>query len=151
MPVRLDQVVAECVAELGILAEDRGQHIELAVVECEAHTDPLLFRQALQNLVDNAIKFSPSGGVIRIEVRTTQDARSVSVSDTGPGVATELQARVMDRFFRADAARRAGGYGLGLAITRAYMKVLGGELHYEAVVPCGSRFELTLPADKNAV
>lgn len=146
VPVRLDQVVAECVTELGILAEDRGQHIVLDVVECTAHTDPILFRQALQNLVDNAIKFSPLGGEIRIEVRTGEELCTVTVSDTGPGVSPELKARVMDRFFRADAARTAGGYGLGLAITRAYVKVLGGTLTYAAVEPHGSLFRLTLPA-----
>lgn len=148
--VRLDQIVTECVTEQGILAEDRGQHILLDVATCTAHTDPVLFRQALQNLVDNAIKFSPPGGEIRIEVRTNGDTCTVAVIDTGPGVAPELKARVMDRFFRADAARTAGGYGLGLAITRAYVKVLGGALTYEAVTPHGSRFCLSLPSEKRA-
>lgn len=149
VPVRLDQIVAECVAELGILAEVRGQHIALEVIECVADTDPVLFRQALQNLVDNAIKFSPEGGVIRISLRRDDDGCSVEVSDTGPGISPELKARVTDRFFRADAARGPGGYGLGLAITRAYAKALGGTLRYAAVLPHGSAFTLTFPFGKN--
>jgi len=148
IPVRLDQVVAECVAELGILAEVRGQHIALEVVECVADTDPVLFRQALQNLVDNAIKFSPEGGVIRIALRKGDDDCAVEVSDTGPGISPELKARVTDRFFRADAARGPGGYGLGLAITRAYAQALGGSLRYAAILPHGSAFTLTFPVSK---
>ncbi len=145
VPVRLDQIVAECVAELSILAEDRGQHIALDVVECTATTDPILFRQALQNLVDNAIKFSPHNATIRIAIQVSVDACVVTVSDDGPGIAPELRRQVMDRFFRADSARSAGGFGLGLALTQAYMRILGGTLEYEAVQPQGSAFRLTLP------
>jgi two-component system OmpR family sensor kinase len=143
--VRIDLVVAECVAELGILAEDRGQHIEQSVVECHASTDPLLFRQALQNLVDNAIKFSPPGAKIRIGVRVAEGQCAVAVSDDGPGISPELRARITERFFRADFARSAGGYGLGLALTQAYANALGGEFFYEPAQPHGSVFTLTLP------
>lgn len=145
IPVRLDQIVAECVAELGILAEDRRQRIVLDVVECMARTDPVLFRQALQNLVDNAIKFSPPEAEIRITMRVSADTNEVTVSDHGSGIDPALRERVMDRFFRADTARSAGGFGLGLALTQAYMRVLGGKLEYEARQPQGSTFRLMLP------
>ena len=148
--VRIDHIVAECVAELGILAEDRGQHIAQDVVECLANTDPLLFRQALQNLVDNAIKFSPPGGTIRIGVSEVEGFCVVAVADNGPGVSAELRSRLTDRFFRADPARSAGGYGLGLAITQAYATALGGGFFYEAVKPHGSVFKLTVPCAMEA-
>ncbi len=148
VPVRLDQIVAECVGELGVLAEDRGQHIDLDVVECTVNTDPVLFRQALQNLVDNALKFSPAGATIRIAVKVSEAVCVVTVSDGGPGIAPELRRRVMDRFFRADSARSAEGFGLGLAITQAYMRTLGGALEYEALSPQGSAFSLRLPRDR---
>jgi two-component system, OmpR family, sensor kinase len=145
VPVRLDQIVAECVAELGILAEDRRQHIVLDVVECTVRTDPVLFRQALQNLVDNAIKFSPPETEIRIAVQVSENTCEVTVSDQGIGIAPELRQRVTDRFFRTDFARSGGGFGLGLALTQAYMRVLGGTLEYEARQPQGSAFRLVLP------
>jgi two-component system OmpR family sensor kinase len=147
VPVRLDQIVAECVAELVILAEDRGQQIALEVVECTARTDPILLRQALQNLVENAIKFSPSGGLIQVCVSIADEAFEVAVSDGGEGIAPALRRQVTDRFFRADSARSAGGFGLGLAITKAYIEVLGGTLKYEALQPQGSVFRLTLPRE----
>jgi signal transduction histidine kinase len=147
--VRLDRVVTECVAELGILAEERSQHIALDIDECVANTDPVLFRQALQNLVDNAIKFSPVGATIRIAVQAATDACEVKVSDDGPGIAPELRRQVMDRFFRADSARSAGGFGLGLALTQAYMRTLGGTLDYEALQPRGSAFRLLLPRHRS--
>lgn len=145
VPVRLDQIVSDCVAELGILAEERRQHLALEVVECTVRTDPILFRQALQNLVDNAIKFSPPEATIRITMEVTEEAWIIAVSDPGPGISPELRRRVTDRFFRADSARSAGGFGLGLALTLAYMRALGGALAYEAQLPQGSSFRLTLP------
>ena len=147
VPVRIDQIVAECVSELVILAEDRGQQIALDVVECTPNTDPILLRQALQNLVENAIKFSPQGGRIQVAVSVSDAAFEVTVSDDGPGFAPALRRQVTDRFFRADSARSAGGFGLGLAITKAYVGVLGGTLNYEALDPQGSVFRLTLPRD----
>ena len=149
--VRLDQIVAGCVTELGILAEERNQHIALDIDECVANTDPVLFRQALQNLVDNAIKFSPAGATIRIAVKATQEACEVTVSDDGPGIAPELRRLVMDRFFRADSARGAGGFGLGLALTKAYMRALGGTIEYEALQPRGSVFRLILPRNSTGL
>jgi len=146
MATRVDSLVSACIAELGVLAEERGQHLVLDVVECTVRTDPVLFRQALQNLVDNAIKFSPPGTEIRIVVRATPEACTVEVMDEGPGIEPGLQARVHERFFRADPARTVGGHGLGLAITHVYAQALGGTLAYVERLPRGSIFRLVLPS-----
>jgi heavy metal sensor kinase len=145
--VQLDELAKRCAEDAAVLAEEKGQQIVVRSVACEALTDQLLLRQALQNLLDNAIKYSGDEAVITITVEQTAATAVLSVSDTGPGVPPEHRARLTDRFFRADDARgqRAGGYGLGLAITKAYMRVLGGSLSYEAAVPQGSTFRLTLP------
>lgn len=143
--VRIDLIVSDCITELSILAEEKSQHIALDVIECTALTDPLLFRQALQNLIDNAIKFSPAGATIRVALKPSSHAYTVAVTDNGAGIAPEFRERVMGRFFRADVARSAGGFGLGLAITKAYMRSLGGTLEYEAIEPRGSIFRLILP------
>jgi len=145
-PVRVDRVVAECVAELGVLAEERGQHLALDIAECTARTDPVLLRQALQNLVDNAIKFSPPSSTIGVAAREVDgETCEVSVGDEGPGIAPELRQRVTERFFRADVARGAGGFGLGLALTKAYLNAIGGRLVHEARTPRGSVFRIVLP------
>lgn len=145
--VRLEELAKQCAEDAAILAENKGQQIRIESVAREVETDPLLLRQALQNLVDNAMKYSPHGATITIKIHETATANVLSVIDNGPGVPTEHRARLMDRFFRIDEARgqRSGGYGLGLAITKAYMRVLGGALSYEPASPHGSIFHLSLP------
>lgn len=148
-PVRIDEQVAACVSELGILAEAKHQQIECAVRPCTLVTDPVLFRQALQNLIDNAIKYSPEGSKIRVGIRETVSAVEVAVTDNGPGISPEYRGHLMERFFRPDPGRGrgSGGFGLGLSITKAYLRVLGGSVEYEPAEPKGSTFRLVLPRD----
>ena len=144
--VQLDVLAQNCVDDARVLAEEKEQRIELSTTVCETETDPLLLRQALQNLLDNAIKHSPRRSVIRTAVAETPEGFEISVQDDGPGVSAEHRERLMNRFFRADAARNAsGGFGLGLALTKAYMQVLGGSIIYTPRTPNGSTFRLLLP------
>lgn len=145
--VQLDDLARVCAEDATILAEEKNQRIQVDAVVCYNHTDPLLLRQALQNLVDNGMKYSPRGAVITIKVQETSTQSILSVIDDGPGVQLAHRARLTDRFFRADDSRgpRPGGSGLGLAITKAYMRVLGGSLDFEPGTPRGSVFRLTLP------
>lgn len=146
-PLRIDECAAACVSEIGILAEFKQQQISLTGAACTVVTDPVLFRQALQNLLDNAIKYSPDSTIIRVLIREERDAVEVSVTDEGPGISAESQVYLMERFFRPDRARgrHSGGFGLGLSITKAYMRVIGGSIHYEPAHPRGSVFRLVLP------
>jgi heavy metal sensor kinase len=138
----------ECAADLAVLAEQKRQRIEVAGEDCAIVTDPVLFRQALQNLMENAIKYSPEETAIRVEIRRAGGTCTVSVKDEGPGIAPEDRSRLSERFYRPDRARgrTSGGFGLGLAITKAYLRVLGGSLHHEPAQPRGSIFRLELPA-----
>jgi len=146
--IDLQECVTACASELGLLAELKGQQLKLEVAPCVVSTDPVIFRQALQNLVDNAIKYSPPNSIIRISVSNGGNQVEVTVTDEGPGISPENRARLMERFFRPDRARGrvSGGFGLGLSITKAYMKLLGGSLEYQALNPLGSSFRLILPA-----
>lgn len=145
--LKVDEYVTNCVQELGILAEVKGQHFSLETVPCQVLTDPIIFRQALQNLIDNAVKFSPEGSTIRVTVQPTKSQVEVAVIDQGPGISPENQVHLTKRFFRPDRGRgrSTGGFGLGLSITRAYMHVLGGSLVFESKQPNGSCFTLRLP------
>lgn len=144
--VRLDALARDCVEDAQVLAEEKNQRIELSATEAEIMTDPLLLRQALQNLLDNAMKHSPPGSVIQAKILERPEGFEISVQDNGPGVPPEHRDRLMDRFFRADAARNgSGGFGLGLAITKAYMRVLGGSIVYAPGKPKGSVFTLNVP------
>jgi signal transduction histidine kinase len=105
-----------------------------------------MLRQALLNLVDNAIKYSPVGGSIEIVVTQSTEGTLIDVTDTGPGIPADLRSRVFDRFYRVDKARsRAnGGTGLGLAIAKWAVEVNGGRLSLEPATDVGSRFRITL-------
>jgi signal transduction histidine kinase len=108
--------------------------------------DRLLLRQALTNVVDNAIKYTPDGGRIDIRVSALPTAVIIDVSDTGPGIAPSGAARIFDRFYRASPSAAAGGAGLGLSIAKWAVEVSGGELTLENAPGAGSTFRITLPA-----
>jgi signal transduction histidine kinase len=104
-------------------------------------------RQALSNLVSNAVKYSPDGGTIRIGGWNEQDYAVCYVSDQGIGIPPEEQEAIFRRFYRVDnrLARETQGSGLGLFLTRAIVEAHGGRIWVESQVGKGSRFVFTLP------
>ena len=111
-------------------------------------TDGGKLQQILYNLLSNSIKFTPSGGQIRIEAEmTTDDSLAVSVMDNGPGISKEDQEHIFDKFTQVDtsATRPHGGAGLGLAIAKELASLLGGELTLTSELGKGSAFTLIIP------
>ena len=145
--LRIDEFVAACVNELGVLPEAKGQQVVLDLQPCSARTDPVLLRQALQNLFENAVKYSPENTIVSVSARPAGNTVEVEIRDEGPGIGPESQAHLAERFFRPDRGRgrSSGGFGLGLSITKACLRALGGTLQYESGRPRGSIFRLTLP------
>ena len=141
---RLDLVpLAEDLAELyEPLAGERGQTLKVAVQgPAWVHGDRDLLFQALANLVDNAVKYTPPGGCIELRVVPASGAVLVTVSDSGPGIPPDLQARVFERFFRADASRSAPGSGLGLSLVQAVAQLHGATIR---LANTGSGLQVTL-------
>jgi len=141
------QALAEEVAQhLGVLAEEKQQQI---VVERRAAPDALadkqVLRHALINLVDNAIKFSPPGGEVRIRIAETPSSAVFDVIDSGPGVPADAQSHIFDRFYRADEGDGVRGAGLGLSIAKGAVEANGGRLTLERSDPAGSTFRITMP------
>ncbi|TAP45388.1 ATP-binding protein [Arthrobacter sp. S39] len=114
-----------------------------------AYADPLRIGQALDNLVSNAIKYSPGGGVVNISAQGSDDWVRLQVQDSGMGMSPEDSARVFRRFFRTETAREAAipGAGLGLSITKAIIEGHGGDISCTSNPGKGSTFTLTLPAE----
>lgn len=141
--------VAHAAADLtGILAEENGQRLVVSAREpVPARADRTLLNQALLNLIDNAVKFSPSGTVVTVETGTDAGGRPfLRVMDQGPGISEEEQELVFRRFYRSPAARgRYPGSGLGLAISKWAAEAQGGTLTVESRVGTGSSFRITLP------
>jgi len=97
----------------------------------------------IQNLVDNAIKFSPEGGAVRIEASENGENLTISISDNGPGVPPEFASRVFEKF--ATGGNRRRGSGLGLAFCRLAVKAHGGEIWVQSSAEPGATFSFTLP------
>jgi signal transduction histidine kinase len=137
------------------LAADKGQLLDVApsladtesadAVGLGIHGDRDLLFQALANLLDNAIKYTPSGGVIRLRAAADNGGVRLSVSDSGPGIPTELRGKVLQRFFRVDASRSEPGHGLGLSLVQAVARLHGAELRLRDAAP-GLEVALRLPA-----
>ena len=101
--------------------------------------DADLMREAISNLLDNAIKFTPEGGKVRVEASTVEGFPRLAVSDTGRGVPSEDRSRIFRRFYRGEGAQNVSGHGLGLSIAQAIANLHGFQLDVEDNRP-GARF-----------
>ncbi|MCA1563702.1 MAG: heavy metal sensor histidine kinase [Acidobacteria bacterium] len=147
--VALLGVAREVAAHLAVLSEERGQRSEInGDSGITAHVDPMLLREALVNIVDNAIKYSPRGAEIRILVaRDGRGGVAIEITDRGPGIAAEHHTRIFERFYRVEEGRSRdhGGSGLGLAIARWAVETNGGHIDLDSEPGRGSTFRIVLP------
>ncbi len=146
----LGRVAGEVVDDLRGLARERNLRVDLIAPETPLVTDPLRVRQILSNLVSNAVKYTPPGGAISVNIvheRESLDGGRVGVEvhDTGPGIPPELRSHLFEEFFRVrQADAEARGNGLGLAISRRLARLLGGDVTFRAGERRGSIFTLWL-------
>jgi heavy metal sensor kinase len=145
--VDLGALAEDVVGYLGVLAEEKRQTLTLERTGAPRGLgDRMVLRQSLINLVDNAIKYTPAGGDIRVRVSEDRSGPFIVVADSGPGIAPDVQSRVFDRYYRAghSSADGIGGSGLGLAIARWAVEASGGRLTLEES-RSGSTFRISLP------
>lgn len=143
----LSELARHVVNDLNVLAEERHQSVRIeAPAPVLASADRLVITQAMVNLLDNAIKYSPDGSEIVVAVAEDPDPQ-VDVTDRGLGVPLEHRDRIFDRFYRIDRsrARGAGGTGLGLAIAHWAVQANGGSLTLHQTGPSGSTFRISFP------
>ena len=139
------RVVGESIAG----QQNKHLHLHAEVVpplDCVT-ADPGRLRQVLYNLVSNAVKFTPDGGAVTISAHEVENQIHCSVRDTGIGIAPEDQARIFEEFQQVDSApsRQYAGTGLGLALVRKLVQVMGGEVWLESAPGQGSTFTFTIP------
>jgi signal transduction histidine kinase len=149
-PIDLGQLARDVAASLGVLAEERNQTLAFDILEdVIVRVDRLILREAVTNILDNAIKYSPIGGNIVIRVERARDRASIVVADQGPGVPHEHRKRIFDRFFRVDPSRTrgSGGVGLGLAIAKWAVDLHGGQIAVVDRPGGGAEFRIVLPID----
>ncbi len=142
--VDVGPLLADLAELYGALAEERGLTLRLTVPDTlSVLGDRELIQQAVANLLDNAIKFSPPGGLIRLSAAADGRQLRIEVSDQGPGIPEADRSRAADRFFRGEQARNTPGSGLGLALVQAVAMLHEGALLLEDAAP-GLRAVVTL-------
>jgi signal transduction histidine kinase len=145
-PVDVALVLQDLAELYDAAAEERGQRLEQDIApELPVFGDRDMIQQAVANLLDNALKFSPPASVIRLSGARGPDGVSITVADAGPGIPDADRGRATERFFRGEAARNTPGSGLGLALVQAVAALHGGVLYLEDNDP-GLRAILRLPA-----
>lgn len=144
---RLDHLVRDEVERIRDVAIARHIEIEVDVVETFAALNPHDMAIAVRNILDNAVRYTPSGGSMSVRVGSEGNGAVVEVSDTGEGIPTRDIDRVFERFYRVDAARSraTGGTGLGLSIVRHVVEGHGGTVSVESELGVGSTFTIRLP------
>jgi len=143
----LGDLTREVVSSLGILAEERQQRLQVVAAEdVRVSADRLVLRDAITNVVDNAIKYGPARSTIDVRVDADAEQATVTVRDAGPGIPAEHRERIFDRFYRVDEgrSREMGGTGLGLAIAKWAVEANGGQISLDTATT-GSVFRITLP------
>lgn len=146
--VDLDGLLDDVGRTLGRLADERGVRLSVTPMPLRITGDATRVRQVLLILIDNALRYTPKGGEIRVSAQPQGRSVCVRVSDTGPGVDAEHLPRLFERFYRADPARsdKSGGAGLGLAIAKALVEAQHGQIGVDSQPGRGASFWFSLPA-----
>jgi len=145
----LAELTSSTTEQMRLLAEDKN-----IALRCEAERrvrvegDRARLKQVVVNLVDNAIKYTPAGGLVGVKVCACDGRATLEVNDNGVGIPPEALPHIFERFYRVDKtrSRQMGGAGLGLSIIKAIVTAHGGQVRVESVEGKGSRFLIELPA-----
>jgi signal transduction histidine kinase len=132
-----------------VVAEQADLHLEAEIPPGipPVPGNPVYMRRVLDNLIGNAVKFTPSGGSISVWMCQQDDQVVVEVTDTGIGISLQQHERIFDRFYQIDGSvnRKYGGVGLGLALVKEIVVLFGGQVTVESQVGQGSTFRVSLP------
>ena len=140
-------VVERAVAQYGPKAAEKGIVLTARQTEGSAVFDPKWTEEAVCNLLDNAVKYTPVGGTVTIEVKNYELFSAIRVSDTGAGIPEVEQAMIFGRFYRAHGAYQIEGVGIGLYLTRQIAEKQGGYVRVESIPGKGSTFSFYIPRE----
>jgi signal transduction histidine kinase len=143
--VQLDQVASEVAEHVRVLAQEKGVVFQTGAVDkCQLKGDADGLRRLLFNVLENAVKYTPEGGKVTLDLKRCGGQVEIIVSDNGVGIPAEHLPHVFSRFYRVDAARQGDGTGLGLPISRAIAESHGGQIAIESESGQGTRVKVKL-------
>ncbi len=143
----ISPVVERAAAQYAPRAAEKGIALTVGQRSGSAVFDPKWTEEALCNLLDNAVKYTPSGGTVTVEVKNYELFSAIRVTDTGPGISEAEQAKIFGRFYRASGAWQTEGVGIGLYLTRQIAEKQGGYVKVESMPGMGSTFLLYIPRE----
>lgn len=143
----ISPVVERAAAQYAPRAAEKGIALTIGQRSGAAVFDPKWTEEALCNLLDNAVKYTPSGGTVTVEVKNYELFSAIRVTDTGPGISEAEQAKIFGRFYRASGAWQTEGVGIGLYLTRQIAEKQGGYVKVESMPGMGSTFLLYIPRE----
>ena len=146
-PGEISPVVERAAAQYALRATEKGIALTVGQRSGSAVFDCKWTEEAVCNLLDNAIKYTPSGGTITVEVKNYELFSAIRVTDTGPGISEAEQAKIFGRFYRASGAWQTEGVGIGLYLTRQIAEKQGGYVKVESMPGMGSTFLLYIPRE----
>ncbi|MBX6311334.1 MAG: HAMP domain-containing protein, partial [Isosphaeraceae bacterium] len=152
-PVRLDELVREVGEHMQVAAREKGVELDIELpTPCPVQGDADRLRRLFFNLIDNAIKYTPTGGRVMVRGESPNGQIHMTIADTGIGIPAEHLPYVFDRFYRVNPSRspETDGTGLGLAICRSIVEAHGGRIEIDSVVGSGTRIRLALPMQGEA-
>lgn len=142
--VRIDEQLAQAVFAVEELLDEKHIELDCDIVETEVKSSPSYLELVWNNLISNAVKFTHDGGKIFISVKKINGKAVVKIADTGIGMSEETGRHIFDKFYQGDTSRAKEGNGLGLALVKRVIDVLGGEIKVESELGKGSEFTVTL-------
>lgn len=152
-PVELRDVLSRAIEMADYLFEQKNHHLHLEAPPISWFGDPARLTQVVANLLTNAARYTPAGGMIKLTAAVDDTLLRITVEDNGVGIAPELLPRIFDIFVQGSqsADRREGGLGIGLSLVKNLVHLHGGEVTCESPGPgCGSRFTVVLPSREHS-
>ena len=144
--IDLEESLARAVLKYEDMIENKNLRLECDIQSAEVYSVEEYLDIIWNNLISNAVKFTDPGGAIKVSLRLVGGKAVVSVADTGCGIDSGTGARIFEKFYQGDTSHAGEGNGLGLALVKKVIDVLGGEIHVESARGKGSVFTVSLPA-----
>ena len=145
-PFRLDEQIRQVMVGLEPVWGPKDLQLELELAPLRYVGSESLLYHVWSNLISNAVKFSPEGGVLTVSLRQEGQQVFCSITDRGPGMSADVQRHIFDKFYQGDSSRRQEGSGLGLPLVKRIVQLCGGSITVESTPGVGSTFTVTLPA-----